>query len=153
MTNIRTAFTLCGLSLLPLALCGCCSTSELGLTDYDNSFWNVTGETVSGVHVFWEANGQKFMQEPDDIPVAKYDYVGESMVTAPLPIPEKVRVTWKTADGTPHEQTVAVASRIPDIDHFRGSIFYKFTDQGVMVVPYTYEYQERNVKQGKAAVP
>ena len=76
-------------------------------------------------------NEQEFVQEAGGVPVAVNRFIGVSMADAPLPIPEKVLVSWKTADGKSHEQTVEVSSRIPDIHRFQGSIYYKFTDSGV----------------------
>ena len=139
--------------LLTLVSTGCCGPEKRQLPDYDNSFWNVTSARIDDVRITWQANGKTVVQSPGDIDPATYHYVGQSMAAAPLPIPEIVSVSWKTADGKAHEQTVNVASRIPDIKHFDGSIFYKFSAEGVAIVPRSYAEQEKNVKADKAAVP
>lgn len=130
-----------------------CSPYEPPGTRYDNTIWNVTSADIYNVRLSWEANGQKFEREARQVSPAVYHFIGMSMASNPEPIPDRVVVSWMTGDGKTHEQTVDVASRIPDMEHFRGSIFYRFDGRGVTVGPYTYEYQERNVKHGKPAVP
>jgi len=139
--------------LLTVVSAGCCGPEKRQLPEYDNSFWNVTSAPVDDVRIMWRANDRIVVQTPGNIDPAMYHYVGQSMAAAPLPIPEIVSVSWKTADGNAHEQTVKVASQIPDIEHFDGSIFYKFTAEGVVIVPRSYAEQVKNVKEDKAAVP
>ena len=76
-----------------------------------------------------------------------------SIANNPEPIPDKVRATWITQDWKTHERTVEVASHVPDVVHFEGSICYRFADGGVSVIPVTYIRQEQNVREGKPAVP
>ncbi|HET6246609.1 MAG TPA: hypothetical protein VFE47_02835 [Tepidisphaeraceae bacterium] len=134
------------------ACIGCASAEREGV-HYDNSFRNVTPDAMTAVKIDWDSNGRHFTQQLGRVPPAVYHYVGVSAVEAPYPIPDEVIVTWKTKDGTLRHQTVKVASRIPDIDRFKGSIFYQFSTDGVVIIPRSYAYQERNVAQGKAAVP
>ena len=61
--------------------------------------------------------------------------------------------TWKTADGKTHEQKVEVASRVPDIKNFTGSIVFKFTEDGVTIVPIHQALKDRNERLGKTTIP
>jgi hypothetical protein len=55
------------------------------------------------------------------------------------PMPEKVTVEWKTADGNSHHQEVAVAKLVDQPATFSGTIYFRFNPDGtVTVVPLTY---------------
>jgi hypothetical protein len=68
---------------------------------------------------------------------------------APDPIPRQVTITWRTHDGKAHEQTLQVAANVPHIDSFSGTIFFKITDAGVVLVPLTDKQIEDLAVQGK----
>jgi hypothetical protein len=105
------------------------------------------------VQIVWDTNGGNFCQRVEEVPPAVYHYVGVCTVGAPYPIPDRVDVQWKTKDGAVHRQTVAVPPQIAHSNDFTGSVFYRFAADGVSIVPRTYAEQERNVAEGKAAVP
>lgn len=54
---------------------------------------------------------------------------------APDPIPPAATVVWKTPDGKEHRQTLEVPKNICDDAFWTGTIWFKFTDKGVEVVP------------------
>lgn len=50
-------------------------------------------------------------------------------------IPVTARVIWMTPDGNLHEAEPEVARLIPDIEHFKGELFFELLDNRVRVVP------------------
>src|SRR5665213_1147072 len=116
---------------------------------YDNSFLNAADSGMEGVEARWNADGEDFRQESGVLGPRCFS----TMSFSPNPIPAKVFVTWKTADGKRHEQTVSVASCIQDIKHFTGSIGYKLSENAVTVVPIHQALEDRNERLGKATVP
>ena len=96
---------------------------------YDSEFLNATGSTINDVQISWSANGEDFRQRAGI--VSQGPDSSKVMGFSPDPIPDKVLATWRSGNGERHEQVIDVASHIPDIKHFTGSIVYKFTANGV----------------------
>ncbi len=98
---------------------------------YDSEFVNATDVMIDDVQITWTANGENFRQRAGIVSPGVNS--SATMAFSPDPIPDRVLATWRTADGKTHEQIVEVASRIPDIQHFTGSVIYLFTNDGVTV--------------------
>lgn len=129
------ATRLLGLSVLLLNL-GCVS-SLLGSGPharwpfYAIGFANRTSELLSDVRSEWVANGVKYAPSAGFLGTNSTKEDNE----APDPIPESATVIWKTPDGKEHRQTLIVAKKIKNISTWTGTVWFKFTEKGVEVVP------------------
>lgn len=98
---------------------------------YAVGFANRTGEQLSGVESEWVINGVKYNPGAGILaPGAEKEYND-----AADPIPPSVSVVWKTPDGKEHRQTLDVPKDIRDDAAWTGTIWIKFTDKGVEVLP------------------
>ena len=148
---------LSGMLLLPL-LCGC--TAFGGgpgprVPEYSLGFYNATGRELTGVHVTWVADGVPYRVGAGIlIPTAK-----AVSHFAPDPIPPRVTVWWRTPDGEDgedgegHSREVEVASKVPDLRSFTGTVWFKFTADGVEVVPMSEAEKLERAKQRRRVVP
>ncbi|MDB5330320.1 MAG: hypothetical protein JWP03_1471 [Phycisphaerales bacterium] len=103
---------------------------------YALGFANATGAAVDEVKLDWTADGMDLHDGAGFLSPSP-DATKESN-EAPDPIPPKATLSWLTADGQKHKQELEVASRVPDIAHFSGTVWFKITpDQSVRVIALT----------------
>ena len=103
--------------------------------EYAVGFANRTKEQFSGVESEWVINGVKYNPGAGRLAPGsekEYEY-------APDPIPPAATVVWKTPDGKEHRQTLEVPKRIREDASWTGTLWFKFTDTGVEVVPLSRE--------------
>jgi hypothetical protein len=62
------------------------------------------------------------------------------------PIPESATVSWESASGQKQSQQVAITSAIADLENFKGTIYFKFTYDGVKLIPLTDANRRRLVE-------
>ena len=111
----------------------------LAIRDYAIGFANATAEELSRVGATWTANGKTLRESAGILVPTGYKEFNEE----PDPIPGRAEVSWRTPDGRDHQQQVEVASRIPNLAAFSGTIFFKITDGGVQLVPLTNAERDR----------
>ena len=99
---------------------------------YRIGFKNATTEMLKGVRFDWDGGTESYNDQAGSLGVGSTKQADSE----PDPIPERVTVSWETL-GKEHEKVVAVASQIKDIGHFAGTIWFRFTRDGVEVVPIT----------------
>jgi hypothetical protein len=119
-------------------------------TGYEFGFFNATGQELGPQTLDWQTGGVPHrtggaILVPGGGATRFYD--------SPLPMPEAATVSWTTADGRPHKQEVQIAKSLPKGKEFAGTIWLKFTDEGVVVVPMTYEERHRLALEKKPTVP
>ena len=69
------------------------------------------------------------------------------------PIPEVGTITWDSLDGTKHQQQVVIAKNVPDIEHFKGTIFFRFDGKEWQVRPMTDAEERQRAIDGRPLVP
>ena len=69
------------------------------------------------------------------------------------PIPEVGTITWESLDGTKHQQQVVIAKNVPDIEHFKGTIFFRFDGKEWQVRPMTDAEERQRAIDGRPLVP
>lgn len=99
--------------------------------EYAIGFANRTKEQFSGVESEWVINGTKYnpgagILEPGS--EKEYEYAAD-------PIPPAVTVVWKTPDGKEYSQKLEVPKKIRDDATWTGTLWFKFTERGVEVIP------------------
>ena len=107
--------------------------------EYSIGFSNRTKEEFSGVEAEWEINGVKYNPGAGILVPggkAEYEYV-------PDPIPPAATVVWKTPDGKEHRQTLEIPKKIRDDAFWTGTIWFKFTDKGVEIIPLSKKQMDR----------
>lgn len=128
-SDILTAFI--------VLLCVGCGSSMFDLgphsrwPQYSIGFANRTKEQFSGVEADWVINGVKYTPDAGMLAPgseAQYRF-------APDPIPPAATVVWKTPDGKEHSQKLEVPKDIRSDPTWKGTIWFKFTDKGVEVIP------------------
>ena len=107
--------------------------------EYAVGFANRTNEQFSGVKAEWLINGVKYtpgagMLAPGSTAEDRY---------AAGPIPPAATVIWKTPDGKEHRQTLEVPKKIREDATWTGTLWFKFTDKGVEVVPLSNEQRHK----------
>jgi hypothetical protein len=125
------------LGLLVMAAAGCPTTQPGDQPmardpDYAFGFINSTDRVLNGVRVEWMSNGSSCIAragilppvQPGDVPARGG---GKRSSGQPDPIPSHVTLYWTSADGRQHECEMAVASMVPDLVHFSGTIWFEFT--------------------------
>jgi hypothetical protein len=106
---------------------------------YSIGFANRTKELFSGVEAEWLINGVQYapgagMLGPGS--EKEYEYAAD-------PIPPAATVVWKTPDGKEHRQKMEVPKNIRDDAFWTGTVWFKFTDKGVEVVPLSNEQMHK----------
>lgn len=131
-----------GITYLTLALAlGTFSQRGMNGASYDIGFRTVGKTNLNEVQVRWKYKGREHLAGAGFLTPGG---TANDEIAAPQPpLPEKVMVSWKSADGKRHQQELAVRSRVNDPDHFHGTIWIKFNDAGVKVVPLTDEQMRR----------
>ena len=99
---------------------------------YRIGFKNATTEMLKGVRFDWDGGTESYNDQAGSLGVGST----KQSDSEPDPIPVRGTVSWETL-GKEHEKVVAVASQIKDIGHFAGTIWFRFTRDGVEVVPIT----------------
>ncbi len=143
----RATLWTCGLAL---ALAGCGhlfygSESHPRWPNYAVGFANRTKAELSGVSAIWTWRGIDY-----SMPCGRLN-VGSTAedFEAPDPIPPEITVIWKTADGKEHRQDMVVAKKIPNIVTWTGTVWFKFTEIGVEVVPLSKEQMHKLAQEFK----
>jgi len=108
---------------------------------------------MTGVEVEWSVDGRNFRLGGGQFGSNVEEGFGEYIGLCPQPIPNQVAARWKTYDGKQHTRCIEVASHVPDIEHFTGTIVFKFYDDDVVVVPVPRWLEIRNSRLGKTTVP
>jgi len=130
------------LTALILFLCAGCGSSlfysgpHARSPEYAIGFANQTKEQLSDVEAEWVINGVKYNPGAGMLPPG---FGGKEYRYAPDPIPPAATVVWKTSDGKEHRQTLVIPKEIRDDATWTGTIWFKFTDKGVEVVPLSRE--------------
>lgn len=129
-------FTILWTFALAIALTGCGpslfdSEHHPRWPNYAVGFANRTKTKLNDVSASWTWHGVKY-----SMPCGRLN-VGSTAedFEAPDPIPLEITVIWKTADGAEHRMNMEVAETIPDITTWTGTVWFKFTDDGVEMVP------------------
>lgn len=99
--------------------------------EYAVGFANRTKEQFSDVKAEWSINGAKYSPAAGRLAPGSEKEEGD----AADPIPPAATVVWKTPDGKEHRQTLDVPKNIRDDPSWTGTLWFKFTDKGVEVVP------------------
>lgn len=99
--------------------------------EYAIGFANRTPVEYTEVRVEWTSGGVKYSPSAGRLSTDSRKEDNE----APDPIPDSATVVWKTPNGKEHRQTVIVAKKIKNIATWTGTVWFKFTDNGVEVVP------------------
>jgi len=121
---------------------------------YAIGFYNASNQQLGEAFVRWSANGFPWIAGGGGLaPDRDHRGHGSTDEFQPDPIPGKVTLIWKTPDGQRHEQVMAVAEKVRDIKHFTGTIYFKFTDNGWLVVPLSDEEMDRIADQQKPIIP
>jgi hypothetical protein len=115
------------------------------VTRYSLGFANATVSETGRVRLLWKVDGVDVQHNGRSLPPEGQD----EMHSFSDPIPEKGTILWDTPDGKQHRQEVEVAKRVPDIQHFSGTLWFKITADGVVVVPLTKEETLRRVREHK----
>ena len=125
---------------LAIALAGCGpliygSESHPRWPDYAVGFANRTKAELNGVSANWTWHGVD-----SSMPCGRLN-VGSTAegFEAPDPIPPEITVIWKTADGAEHRQDMVVAKKIPNIATWTGTVWFRFAEKSVEVVPLSKE--------------
>ena len=125
----------CILAIAPwcVALCMGCADRHL----YSMAFYNGTTQRLNGV---------QYVDSPEFVSGGVMDPGIDKSCTVSGPVQPTATIQWRTADGVMHEQSVALCSVVPNPDHFRGTVFFEITDDGVHVVPWTEDQWEKTHK-------
>jgi hypothetical protein len=116
---------------------------------YSIGFYNATNQRLDEVFARWSVKGFPWLAGAGILsPDPQHYGQGASSDFQPDPIPQSVTLTWKTPDGQRHERLMAVAEKVKDLKGFAGTIYFKFTDAGWVVVPLTDEEMHRAKKRG-----
>ncbi|MDB5290620.1 MAG: hypothetical protein JWL69_1861 [Phycisphaerales bacterium] len=107
--------------------------------EYGFGFYNATGQELEDSGITWVGDGRFHSAGGGVMAVGST----KTQDDEPAPIPEKVTAFWKTADGKMHRKEVEVAPLVTDLKGFTGTIWLKFTNEGVTVVPMTNKEQDR----------
>lgn len=124
--------------------------------EYDWGFYNATTKPLNEVAIDCVINGIAYHDgDPDPLP-PDLKHEGDSTIRTwgPDPMPARVTVSWRTADGKKHKQDVEVASTIQDLGHFTGIVYFKFTPEGgVKVVPIPQALFDSMQQHGRVPIP
>ena len=145
---VRVARTRVALLLTVLGACslGCGGADYWHARNppYTDGFYNATGQELRDVQIDYEVDHKPYRLGGGlMVPTAV-----ASIEFAPDPIPERVTLSWRTPDGELHHQELAVASRVPDLKHFSGTLYFCISQDGLRVVPVTYDEEHRNAVRG-----
>lgn len=113
--------------------------------EYVLGFANATGSETADVRLRWKVDGVDVQHDGRSLPPDGQD----ELHSLSDPIPATGTIFWETADGKQHQQDIEVAKRVPDIEHFSGTLWFKITADGVVVVPLTDEETRRLVREHK----
>ena len=106
---------------------------------YNWGFYNPSQEVLQEVKATYQVGDVR------DTPGAGWLRQGSSGRHGPglEPIPPMVTVSWKTPDDQRHQIALEVASQIPDLEQFSGTIYFVYLgpDHGWKVVPLTAQEQ------------
>jgi hypothetical protein len=100
------------------------------LPRYAIGFANDTKQALDDVYVEWPINGEKYMTSAGVLNTGAQAANNEE----PGPIPGTVTLHWKTPDGKDHSKELEVAKKVPDIDRFSGTVWFKFQGDDVIVI-------------------
>lgn len=142
-------------------VCGLSCQREMGVNgppirnlSYAWGYFNTTKTNLDDVQISYPWRTQTMKSGAGFLPPCGPHDLGKRESIGFDPIPETVTVTWKTADGERHRQEARVASAIPDLAHFSGTVYFIFVNDGtVKVVPITHDEQERRVSAQLPPVP
>lgn len=128
-----TAFT--GICVLCLSS-GCVELSHdsgwhVRSPEYEIGFANRSSLFLTEVTAEWDDGAKKRALDVGKLRQGSIATVSD----APDPIPTTATALWTTPEGKIHRQNVVVAKKIQDIATWTGTIWFKFTDDGVEVVP------------------
>jgi hypothetical protein len=98
---------------------------------YAVGFANQTDGELHEVHAEWTSKGVDYAASAGILVPGAVKIDND----APDPIPAFATVVWQTADGREHHQTLPVASKVPNISHWSGAVFFRIAPDGVTVVP------------------
>lgn len=100
---------------------------------YSIGFANDTDEQFRQVRVEWTENRTSWK-----LPGRILSSGAEATLSdAPDPIPQQATVVWQTADGLEHQVVLKVRQRVPNLTFFAGTIWFKFDESGVTMIPQT----------------
>ncbi len=123
-------------TLIVLIFCGCGAIGSTSgpnrrIPNYAFGFANRTQDQLTDVRCQWTFDDTKLTMTCGRLGHdSKKQYRD-----APDPIPPSVSVIWKTPDGKEHSQIAEVPKSIRDDATWTGTLWFKFTDQGVDVIP------------------
>jgi hypothetical protein len=108
--------------------------------EYSIGGYNDTATQIADSRVDWQSEGQHHHEDIGILSPREGKLYGQE----PRPLPDKATLRWTTSDGAPHRQEIEIAKLIADPPKFSGTIYFKFTADGrVIVIPLTYDEQER----------
>ncbi len=128
-SDILTAFIMflcvgCGSSMFD-------SVPHARWPNYAIGYADRTSGRLSAVGVHWRWKGKDYEWGGGEFDVGTVKQFGD----APDPIPPAATVIWKTPDGKEHRQKLEIPKNIRDDATWTGTVWFKFTDKGVEVVP------------------
>lgn len=113
---------------------------------YALGYANATGAEINNIGLDWSVDGVAFHDGTGGLAARGSGQNSE----APDPIPPKATLSWETTDGQKHRQELEVASRVPDLANFSGTVWFKIMPDGsVRLVPLTTEEMEQRAIAGK----
>jgi hypothetical protein len=121
---------------------------------YAVGFYNAADANLTDVWARWQSHGIPWGASAGFLPPDPTgNAVGKVSDFQPDPIPDCVELTWKTQDGAGHSQHLAMASKIPDIAHFTGTIYLKYVGPGWKVMPLSEAEMTRRADAGGPLIP
>lgn len=138
--------------LIAAAHYGCAPAAPAGDAhgpDHQEGYYNATQNEIFDAIIYWSVGDRHDAHGYFLLPA-----LGTKLVVSAVdPIPDRATILWKTADGAAHRSEVKVANAIPDLKAFRGTVWYKFTENNVEVVPISYIEEDRRVAAMKPTHP
>jgi hypothetical protein len=133
---------------------GCASSGVFHPGEFSYAIINGSSGELDAIHIHWREYDRDFDDRIKELPSSSgklqfgnfYDY-------APARIPLFVEADWKGADGLQHHKNIDMNHEMPDKSQFAGTVFFKFFDNDVCVVPVPEWLEQRNERLGKATVP
>ncbi len=76
------------------------------------------------------------------------------MSAQPQRIPDEVILRWRISKGATHQQTISLAGIVPDMDHFKGTVWFRYERDSMWhPVAWSEEQMIQSLSKGKGYAP
>jgi len=135
-------------AIAALTFLGSGVSAALEHTRYSYGFFNATDTTIYHVLLQWTRNGAKEAAAGGSLsPGAKGDSAAPPNPPAP---PDSAVLTWRTVKGRKeHRLKLQIGRLVPAGARFDGTIWVKFSADGVKVIPLTFDEMDKLYKAHK----